>query len=149
MYSSDELPPLDVEQAYLNVFKEEHWSNCILSSASDRTSPITGMEEGEGGREGEGEGRLRKEGKEEWAYLNVFKEERWPNCILSSASDRTSPITGMEEGEGRERVRRGGRRKGKSEEGKEEQAYLNVFNTGMEEGEGEGRVRRRGKGGRG
>lgn len=42
LYSSDELPPKDVELGYLKVFNEEHWPNCVLSSASDRTSPITG-----------------------------------------------------------------------------------------------------------
>lgn len=42
LYSSDELPPLDVEKLYLYVFKQEAWPNPVLSTASNYTSPITG-----------------------------------------------------------------------------------------------------------
>jgi hypothetical protein len=42
LYSSDELPPVDVEEGFLKVFTEEHWANGIVSSASDRNSTITG-----------------------------------------------------------------------------------------------------------
>lgn len=41
-YSSDELPPTDVEEAYLGVFKTEKWPNPVLASASNLTSTITG-----------------------------------------------------------------------------------------------------------
>ncbi len=33
-YSSDELPPVDVEKEYLRVFAEERWNNPVLASAS-------------------------------------------------------------------------------------------------------------------
>jgi exo-1,4-beta-D-glucosaminidase len=42
MYSSDELPPVDVEELYLNAFKEALWPNPIISSAADVNSTITG-----------------------------------------------------------------------------------------------------------
>lgn len=42
LYSSDELPPVDVEQLYLSVFETELWPNPVLSTASNLTSPITG-----------------------------------------------------------------------------------------------------------
>ena len=41
-YSSDELPPEHVEQAYLDVFKTQLWPNPVLASASNLTSNITG-----------------------------------------------------------------------------------------------------------
>lgn len=41
-YSSDDLPPTDVEQEFLQVFKDEKWPNPLLASASDRTSSLTG-----------------------------------------------------------------------------------------------------------
>eukprot|EP01119_Soliformovum_irregulare_P013748 TRINITY_DN3693_c0_g1_i1.p1 TRINITY_DN3693_c0_g1~~TRINITY_DN3693_c0_g1_i1.p1 ORF type:complete len:870 (+),score=213.72 TRINITY_DN3693_c0_g1_i1:64-2673(+) len=43
LYSSDELPPIQVEKNYLTVFPEEHWPNPILAAASQATSPLTGM----------------------------------------------------------------------------------------------------------
>ncbi|HEX4022877.1 MAG TPA: glycosyl hydrolase family 2 [Acidobacteriaceae bacterium] len=39
---SDNPPPADVEQAYLNVEKETLWPNAILSSASGRRTTVTG-----------------------------------------------------------------------------------------------------------
>eukprot|EP01127_Copromyxa_protea_P003105 TRINITY_DN12975_c0_g1_i1.p1 TRINITY_DN12975_c0_g1~~TRINITY_DN12975_c0_g1_i1.p1 ORF type:complete len:849 (-),score=178.09 TRINITY_DN12975_c0_g1_i1:68-2257(-) len=42
LYSSDELPPAYVETEYLKVFKEEQWPNCMLSSAANVTSSLTG-----------------------------------------------------------------------------------------------------------
>lgn len=42
MYSSDQLPPQNIEKLYLGVFQEEHWPNPLLSTASDYTSSITG-----------------------------------------------------------------------------------------------------------
>eukprot|EP01012_Entosiphon_sulcatum_P011716 TRINITY_DN17211_c0_g1_i4.p1 TRINITY_DN17211_c0_g1~~TRINITY_DN17211_c0_g1_i4.p1 ORF type:complete len:861 (-),score=104.81 TRINITY_DN17211_c0_g1_i4:6-2558(-) len=42
LYASDEIPPLHVEQQFLQVFREELWPNPTLSSAADRTSTITG-----------------------------------------------------------------------------------------------------------
>ena len=42
IYSSDELPPPHVEQMYLDVFAEERWAVGKVSSASDRTSTLTG-----------------------------------------------------------------------------------------------------------
>ena len=42
MYSSDLLPPKDVEQLFLNVFQEERWPNPVLSSAQNVNSTITG-----------------------------------------------------------------------------------------------------------
>ena len=42
LYSSDQLPPADVEQMYLSVFAQEHWPNPVLASASNYTSNITG-----------------------------------------------------------------------------------------------------------
>jgi len=41
-YSSDTLPPVDVEKEYLKVIEQEKWPNPVLASASDLTSPITG-----------------------------------------------------------------------------------------------------------
>lgn len=41
-YSSDELPPANVEQAYLDVFSQEKWPNALLASASAYTSPLSG-----------------------------------------------------------------------------------------------------------
>lgn len=41
-YSSDELPPVRVEEEYLAVLREEHWPNPVLASASNLTSTITG-----------------------------------------------------------------------------------------------------------
>lgn len=42
LYSSDELPPADVEQLYLDAFEAELWPNPTLSSAANFTSPLTG-----------------------------------------------------------------------------------------------------------
>eukprot|EP00041_Stephanoeca_diplocostata_P031726 m.994917 g.994917 ORF g.994917 m.994917 type:complete len:1025 (+) comp24014_c1_seq5:15-3089(+) len=42
LYSSDELPPPDVEKEFLKVFQEERWNNPIISSASYRESTLTG-----------------------------------------------------------------------------------------------------------
>ncbi|HEX4005349.1 MAG TPA: glycosyl hydrolase family 2 [Acidobacteriaceae bacterium] len=39
---SDNPPPADVEQAYLNVEQETHWPNPILSSASETPTTVTG-----------------------------------------------------------------------------------------------------------
>jgi exo-1,4-beta-D-glucosaminidase len=41
-YSSDEIPPADVEAEFLKVFKEEHWPNPTLNSAAKVVSNITG-----------------------------------------------------------------------------------------------------------
>jgi exo-1,4-beta-D-glucosaminidase len=41
LYSSDALPPPDVEQAYLDVFKSENWQTGLISSASWRLSTLT------------------------------------------------------------------------------------------------------------
>jgi exo-1,4-beta-D-glucosaminidase len=41
-YSSDELPPVNVESAYLEVFKDERWPNPTLNSAANWTSPLSG-----------------------------------------------------------------------------------------------------------
>jgi exo-1,4-beta-D-glucosaminidase len=42
VYSSDEIPPNDVETLYLDVFGEFAWPNPLLSAASNRVSTITG-----------------------------------------------------------------------------------------------------------
>ena len=42
-YSSDELPPEDVEAMYLKVFSEELWSTPTVASAAAYTSNITGV----------------------------------------------------------------------------------------------------------
>lgn len=42
MYSSDELPPPQVEQVYLDKFDQVFWPNPIISSAADVNSTITG-----------------------------------------------------------------------------------------------------------
>eukprot|EP00026_Physarum_polycephalum_P002410 Phypoly_transcript_02416.p1 GENE.Phypoly_transcript_02416~~Phypoly_transcript_02416.p1 ORF type:complete len:883 (+),score=118.98 Phypoly_transcript_02416:39-2651(+) len=42
LYSSDLLPPQDVETLYLSVFAEEFWPNPTLASAGEYTSNITG-----------------------------------------------------------------------------------------------------------
>jgi exo-1,4-beta-D-glucosaminidase len=39
---SDGPPPANVETAYLNVLKETHWPNPVLSSAAARTTTVTG-----------------------------------------------------------------------------------------------------------
>ena len=43
LYSSDELPPLDVEQSYVDVFRSEGWAVGLISSASYKNSSITGV----------------------------------------------------------------------------------------------------------
>ncbi|ETO15197.1 glycoside hydrolase family protein [Reticulomyxa filosa] len=42
LYSSDDLPPQDVESMYLQVLEEEQWPTPLLSTASNYTSEITG-----------------------------------------------------------------------------------------------------------
>jgi len=42
VYSSDELPPTNVESVYLQVFKENPWPNPTLAAASDRKSSLSG-----------------------------------------------------------------------------------------------------------
>ncbi len=42
LYGSDESPPTNVEQMYLDVFAEELWPNPTLASAADTSSPLTG-----------------------------------------------------------------------------------------------------------
>jgi exo-1,4-beta-D-glucosaminidase len=39
---SDGPPPADVETAYLNVLKETHWPNPVISSAADKATTVTG-----------------------------------------------------------------------------------------------------------
>jgi exo-1,4-beta-D-glucosaminidase len=42
LYGSDNPPPADVEQMYLNVLKEAEWPNPSVSSASEQSAKITG-----------------------------------------------------------------------------------------------------------
>lgn len=42
LYSSDELPPPNVERMYLAVFDQESWATPTIASASFRTSSLTG-----------------------------------------------------------------------------------------------------------
>lgn len=43
LYSSDNLPPENIEKIYLQALEEEHWPNPTLNSASNkRVSNITG-----------------------------------------------------------------------------------------------------------
>lgn len=42
LYSSDELPPSNVETLYLTVFKDEPWPAQVLAAASAANSTITG-----------------------------------------------------------------------------------------------------------
>ena len=42
LYGSDESPPPQVEKIYLDAFAKYHWMNPVLSSAADRTTPLTG-----------------------------------------------------------------------------------------------------------
>lgn len=42
LYSSDELPPPEVESEYITVFEEEHWPAELLASASAYNSSISG-----------------------------------------------------------------------------------------------------------
>uniref|UniRef100_A0A6B2KXG5 Uncharacterized protein n=1 Tax=Arcella intermedia TaxID=1963864 RepID=A0A6B2KXG5_9EUKA len=42
VYSSDELPPPNVEFNYLRALRDSLWPNPMLSAASDRTSTLTG-----------------------------------------------------------------------------------------------------------
>eukprot|EP01102_Stenamoeba_stenopodia_P021025 TRINITY_DN8370_c0_g1_i1.p1 TRINITY_DN8370_c0_g1~~TRINITY_DN8370_c0_g1_i1.p1 ORF type:complete len:621 (-),score=123.06 TRINITY_DN8370_c0_g1_i1:112-1974(-) len=42
LYSSDQLPPLDIEENYLGVFNDVSWPNPLLATASNLTSRITG-----------------------------------------------------------------------------------------------------------
>eukprot|EP01084_Bolivina_argentea_P153029 266837_1 len=39
--SSDQLPPKNIEQTYLDIFKSEYWPNPIIASAANDTSYIT------------------------------------------------------------------------------------------------------------
>ena len=39
---SDNPPPADVEQTYLNVERDEHWANPVISSASAKPTTVTG-----------------------------------------------------------------------------------------------------------
>jgi exo-1,4-beta-D-glucosaminidase len=39
---SDNPPPADVEQTYLNVERDEHWPNPVISSASAKPTTVTG-----------------------------------------------------------------------------------------------------------
>eukprot|EP00823_Brevimastigomonas_motovehiculus_P002878 TRINITY_DN1700_c0_g1_i1.p1 TRINITY_DN1700_c0_g1~~TRINITY_DN1700_c0_g1_i1.p1 ORF type:complete len:864 (-),score=215.54 TRINITY_DN1700_c0_g1_i1:214-2805(-) len=41
-YSSDELPPVEVEKEFLAAFQQEQWPNTLCAAASARTSTITG-----------------------------------------------------------------------------------------------------------
>ena len=43
LYSSDDLPPPDVERAYLDVFESERWAVGLVSSASYKNSTLTGV----------------------------------------------------------------------------------------------------------
>jgi exo-1,4-beta-D-glucosaminidase len=42
LYGSDNPPPADVEQMYLNVLKEAEWPNPSVSSASEQSAKVTG-----------------------------------------------------------------------------------------------------------
>jgi exo-1,4-beta-D-glucosaminidase len=42
LYSSDELPPPEVERAYLQIFQSERWQTGLISSAGYKHSPLTG-----------------------------------------------------------------------------------------------------------
>jgi exo-1,4-beta-D-glucosaminidase len=42
LYGSDNPPPADVEQMYLNILKEAEWPNPSVSSASEQSAKITG-----------------------------------------------------------------------------------------------------------
>eukprot|EP00056_Hartaetosiga_gracilis_P006768 m.100504 g.100504 ORF g.100504 m.100504 type:complete len:387 (-) comp12553_c0_seq12:1031-2191(-) len=42
LYGSDESPPLNVEQLYIDVFDDEHWQLPILSSAANTTTQLQG-----------------------------------------------------------------------------------------------------------
>ena len=42
LYGSDNAPPPQAEQVYLNVLAEENWPNPYLNSASDHTTPGAG-----------------------------------------------------------------------------------------------------------
>jgi exo-1,4-beta-D-glucosaminidase len=42
LYGSDNPPPADVEQMYLNALKEAEWPNPTVSSASEQSAKITG-----------------------------------------------------------------------------------------------------------
>lgn len=42
LYSSDQLPPPNVERGYLNVFATERWANGMIASAADDVSTLTG-----------------------------------------------------------------------------------------------------------
>lgn len=42
LYSSDELPPKNVEAVYLTVFKDEPWPAAILAAASAANSTLSG-----------------------------------------------------------------------------------------------------------
>jgi hypothetical protein len=35
-YASDEMPPVDIEQMFLNVFKQEQWIHPTLASAAGK-----------------------------------------------------------------------------------------------------------------
>jgi exo-1,4-beta-D-glucosaminidase len=41
-YGSDFPPPPRVEEAYLDVLREERWPNAVSSSAADKPTPVTG-----------------------------------------------------------------------------------------------------------
>jgi len=43
LYGSDNTPPPDVEQTYLQVFADENWPNPVLNSAGDHTTPGFGL----------------------------------------------------------------------------------------------------------
>jgi exo-1,4-beta-D-glucosaminidase len=43
LYGSDNAPPPDVEQMYLQVMAEENWPNPYLNSAADHTTPGAGI----------------------------------------------------------------------------------------------------------
>ena len=42
LYSSDQLPPPNVEGGYLHVFATERWANGMIASAADDVSTLTG-----------------------------------------------------------------------------------------------------------
>ena len=42
LYSSDDMPPVELEKIYLQIAAEEYWPNPLLASASNLTSTITG-----------------------------------------------------------------------------------------------------------
>lgn len=42
LYGSDNPPPADVEQMYLNILKEAEWPNPSVSSASEQSAKVTG-----------------------------------------------------------------------------------------------------------